>query len=84
MVKSLSSARKLPLINLILGWVPHVLIISFTINLSLFGSYFELILTGTVLVVFCTILLKNLLKILDNSLSSVIVLLPKLIAISSL
>ena len=59
MVKSLSSERALSLINLIYGWFSYVLIISCTTNLSLFDSfsYFELILTGALPVVFCTILI---------------------------
>ena len=54
MVKSLSSERTLSLINLILRWFSYALIIFSTTTLSLFDSYFELILTGAVPVVFCT------------------------------
>ena len=83
MIKSSSSERTLSSINLILAWFSHVLPISSTTNLSLFRLYFELILVGAVPVLFCTILIY-LLKIFDNSLSSVIVLLLKLIVISLL
>ena len=61
MVKSLSSDRTLSLINLIDGWFSYALIIFSTTNVSLFGLYFEVILTGAVLVVFCIS------KMLDNS-----------------
>ena len=77
MVKFLSSERTLSSINL---YFSYVLIISSITNL-LFSSHFELVLTGAVPVVFCTI--NIILKALDNSLSSLIVLLSKLIAISS-
>ena len=69
MVKSLSSERTLYLINLIL----------FVCFNNFF--YIKLILTGAVPVVFCTI--NIILKTLDNSLSSLMVMLSKLIAISS-